>query len=820
MANTDVTKIPAYLPCTAQADDQVFVTDIDGDGINELVVYSRNLQQISIVHAFAYSQFTFTYPDASAPTVLWPNATDQNWMTSWSSSQGVIEAADSSVVAWAISQADNAICLDVNGDGQPEIVVFNTLTGGVGVLRWQNGATQTIWSAASIGNGGASWSVSRGDSVYPGRLTNSAPNQVDLLVVNPANPSWVGILQWDEGQLKCIWVSGNNWIEQFELYSDDSYLVADVNQDGRDEVVIQSRGNSFLGVFEWGGAQLNFLSQAGGQVPGLNVTSWELHDSDQMQVGYYYANSSASPNAITPVIVVLNADTGYMGVLQWGTQECLNCVWLSDQIGGPSSPWQVNSQNQYFVLPPPAGEQNLIPILVYNSGSKCVAVLTWSPLSSSPELPCLAGPAYQYSTGWSVSSGSQFFIDTSSSTATPKVFVRDVSLGAISSWNDATSNQPLIVTGQTSFPVPTWSPTMLASAPSTPFPVYSGDQLDIYQYLSQQIPLMPQVSDIRQLYTNASYQNSFALWAEVVKETAMPTGKDWTTTDWQTVQDELCVELADVSYVFGWYTALYETFWSYVIAQQQADLSTVRVMIQPASNPITHGSLTIAYWTGQVFVGLIWGLAAVPGLDLLAMPLAMSASLAGSAYAAPTSAPPTINDDQLKQDIDNTNASNLLDYQAEVAVIVGDPLKMVIFSALLEHQWALTVGSLSDQQAPISAANRTCFYQVLLPGVFTITLFPNSQSQVPEYKTGEPTVPPSSAPICPLDDTWSYYWEPNAANPQNWDIYLLSQGTGFPNVGLPTQALMSDLFTELNISRDIFFRGYSGWGAIPQDTYG
>src|ERR1019366_7666564 len=210
MTNIDVSSIAACLPCTAQPDDQIFAADIDGDGNNEVIVYSPSLQQISIVHSFVYSQFTFTYQGDSAPTVLWPSGGDQNWMTSWSSSEGEIAAADTTVNAWVISPADTACCLDINGDGLAELVVFDALTGGVGVLRWQDRALQTIWPAKSKQGpslpmeGG--WTFSRGDQLYPGKLTNpffSPGPQSDVFIVNAASLK-VGILHWNNSQLSCI----------------------------------------------------------------------------------------------------------------------------------------------------------------------------------------------------------------------------------------------------------------------------------------------------------------------------------------------------------------------------------------------------------------------------------------------------------------------------------------------------------------------------------------------------------------------------------------------------------------------------------------
>jgi hypothetical protein len=567
-------------------------------------------------------------------------------------------------------------------------------------------------------------------------------------------------------------------------------MVGDINRDGRDEVVVQNPFNLYVGIFEWDlRAQLSLVSQVYNRVPAPDgQTAWVLSGADQMQI--------ACPGAH---IFAFNHADGYMGVFEWRLTG-LTCIWsANNQIASPPAPWQVDNQTKYLVIPGTAGSA-VSYLLAYKSATNSLGILIWSPIQSS--LQILASPASDYNSGWNVSSSARFVVDNSGSLSAPTIFVCDGNFGAISLW--ASPNQTITIASESSFPVPAWSPTLMASAPSTTFPTYTPAQSAIYAYISQQIPLPNPVSDIRALYTNSAYAVSFPTWALSVENLAMPENKGWAPADWDVVQQGLSAELYNVGYVWGWYTGVYDTFWTDVIGQQKLDLSTVTAAIEQ-----TQAVQTATYWNQQVFVAVIWGLAALPPLSTLAVPLAMTASLMGSALGAPGSSPDILIG-QLKDRIDNASASNLFKYQSELTAIVTDPVKLRILSALVEKQWAVQLDSFSSQKTAISAANRLSFYQALFPGVFSIQVYPNCGSNYADDL--------NRYEACPYDKAYCHYAVANTANPGNYDVYLLFAKGSLGAVSFPTQDLVTDLFTNLNISKDIFFMGYSGWNDIPRYT--
>ena len=114
--------LQTLMPAALTPGSQKIMTDIDGDGVNELIILDSTLQQLSIVHQFTYGDSYFTlnnidpnvWPASTQGTTtpLWTDTTPR-WWTIWAT-QGVIP--NPFTPSWTIGLDDVIMAGDFDGD--------------------------------------------------------------------------------------------------------------------------------------------------------------------------------------------------------------------------------------------------------------------------------------------------------------------------------------------------------------------------------------------------------------------------------------------------------------------------------------------------------------------------------------------------------------------------------------------------------------------------------------------------------------------------------------------------------------------------------
>jgi hypothetical protein len=168
MSNTPLTgPVPNWNWDRGPAD--VFLpADVDGDGQQEIVIYNADL----------YSG-VLKWQDG-ALQLIWLGYTPLT-----------------GPVTWDVTAADMRSPADVDGDGQDEIVIYNDLgdVAGTGLLKWQNGALQPIWkSTGPLTGPHNTWDRGIGDLVFA--LDVDGDHQQEIAIYN-IDDLRTGVLKWN-----------------------------------------------------------------------------------------------------------------------------------------------------------------------------------------------------------------------------------------------------------------------------------------------------------------------------------------------------------------------------------------------------------------------------------------------------------------------------------------------------------------------------------------------------------------------------------------------------------------------------------------------
>lgn len=820
--------LQTLMPAALTPGSQKIVTDIDGDGVNELIILDSTIQQLSIVHQFTYGDSYFTLNNidptvwpasAQNTTPLWTDTT-LRWWTIWAT-QGVIP--NPFTPQWTIGLDDEIMAGDFDGDGIDELFIYNRTTAGWGILKWNSQTkqlqtlyliqlpqSQPVFPGASQGD--ITWRISTADQyfVIP-KVSSIIPTasgagffafntQTQALALIIYSTSATRLLQWWQ-------VPAGGSLTGWTLRSDDQFYGANFTAPGTTSVAVLNRSTEYIDLLTWNGSAFTgFQGQH-------NVGGWSFGSADKVQCADLDGDGVAE-------ILIYNdpgsGNTGYLGVLKWdnGSNQfqapAVNHGQIDPAPGSAPSDWYIGGTDQYFCLN--GTSNNPGPIFAFAPDAVKVAVLNyqngnftckWSVSSLSSSNPA-----------WPVTALDSFYIGSPSSTASPTFFTLSnqgpsslpvLTLGAVG-WNGTNFS----IGSSAAIPVLAWSPAFLAAAPQNGFtPFTTGDQPAIYKYISNLFPVPGETTqhpsdDVRASYSNADDRTKFEDYSSAlttVKTSPSQVGPGWlqpvTTwnqSDWQTVVNTIINECEQVDTVYSLYDAIGQLS-ADLNTFQHDDLTTVKGNIDQTSqsNPPSE----VDYWIGQVSVAVLWGLAAGVAIMFpegmaaeaagMGAFLSMGASVAGSAFGYNPTQQKSYSEDLVEQQILNTAVQSIVSQSLNLTTYLTDQVKMNICDGLCGSQWAMPTSLPATAQGPFSASDRRVMYEQLIPAYFSITV--------------------AGAGVLITQPTYTL----------NGRDYLLKGNGSIPQSQWQSSPVYADLITTLGVSEEDFFVGDGPWAAIPRN---
>ena len=818
--------VQTLMPSVVTPNSQTIVTDIDNDGFLEMIVLDPNVKQLSIIHQFSYSEFTLNqispsvWPasDPANTTPLWTDNTVR-WWTAWATQQGLVPAP-TAPGGWTVGLGDVIVAADLDGDGVDELFIYNLSTLFWGILKWNSNANelQAIYSMYVAPNnrvvpvGQLNWGAAVGDQYI------MIPNMHAIIPAIPANVTGILLFNSQSLNMGMIWFSASagqflqpylsNSIPGWTLAGSNEFFVDNFVDPARPSITVYDPNDKYTALLQWNGWQFTTLS---GQ--STKAGNWGFDSADQHQCADLDGDGMAE-------ILVYNPNTQYLGVLKWENGQLQSLAVQNGTIGTAPKDWTISGNEKYYLLNIPGSSAQ---IYAYSPGSSTVAVLGYQ----SGGFVCQwANTSLAPNNGWPVSAADSFYVGLPSNPTAPKLFTLSnqgptsnsvYTLGA-ATW-DGTNVQ---IVSSATVPVQAWSPAFLASAPPTyvlngpptNFPVFQGDQLDIYTYISGLFPVpgqqnpSPVIQSVRACYTNLNYAGYFQDYGTALQNASgsmsplpngwPPVNPNWQQSDWSTVLKTIaleCTQVTGVNTIFNNLTAIGGDLYDF----QQTDLGQVKLYI--AELAANGGPSDVDYWVGQYGVALIWGLAAAtsaffPPADAalgtaLGILLSCSASVVGGALGYNPSQQNSLEADQMEVEMQNTFDQSIVAGGLNRSACLQDGIKLKICAGLLGTEWMIS-SALPASIPPLTAMDRLLMYQHLMPFFFNIMYGP----MVAPWPLKSPAV------LYTAPDGTHYGMQ------DSFDSLSLSQFT--------SSNLYSDLFTTIGVSEEDFFVGNGDWSNIKR----
>jgi hypothetical protein len=150
---------------------------------------------------------------------------------------------------WHLGIDDSFHVADVDGDGREEIIAVSANGQWIGILRERDGALVCTWIGRDWVNqpgqpGNTGWDLNRGDTLHVADVDGDGREEI---IAVSANGQWIGILRERDGALVCTWI-GRDWVNHpgqpgntgWALRQDDVYLVAGLEPRGAQQLVVVS----------------------------------------------------------------------------------------------------------------------------------------------------------------------------------------------------------------------------------------------------------------------------------------------------------------------------------------------------------------------------------------------------------------------------------------------------------------------------------------------------------------------------------------------------------------------------------------------------
>lgn len=771
------------------------IGDFDGDGRSEMMV-SDSVLGAPCMAALSY----FSYSDLSAG---WGGSA----MTVAGSSQAAIDAAPGGT-AWALTGEEIRYAVDLDGDGTDEVVLFDASRGLLGVAKWFGGSDsrapqlRLLWSGIQVSGG---WQIGADNLFFP--IWQDFGQQKGLVAYSPGDQSFA-ILTWSGGEMQAappFLLSGLGMSSSVDLYA--GTFVGQASQ----AILARDRDQGMLWLLAGDGTTFTAITSQ-------NMGFWEISSNAQIFIADVDGDG-------THEIVLFDFEAVRLNLVKWyPPNQNLRLVSSTSSTippHGASNGWQMAGSDQYAVqhvaFPQSSGVQSTgngsrDQFVVFNSGNLWIGVIGYSADAGFQLYWAAPNQVAAGSGAWKLANNDQIMLADLDGDGTdevlffnPGLFLLVASTMGVAHW-DGTQLQTIWTTSAI---VPGWSIALLAEGPKVRLTPFEGVRNDIYIYISNQANSASD-GDLRKLYENGGDASSYSGWSSYIRGLSKP-DNHWSEDDWKFVQDILGLE-----------TAAEAKLWQLVIdldselldmnGQQTDDYGYVYGMVQPEPVPAN-------FWAGQIADAFLWGLAAAPLGPGLQIPLSMIASLYGSELSWTASQPTS--------EVIGSTCTAIQDAYTSAKAAVGkhgntlayNETALHVLFDLCDQGWQWSYATEPIAVADSQNSNRRLYYSNLVSALYQVMYWQNDPYNYPGY---DKTLGKGSdyvninAPACA--------WQAQAGNGY-YSIQMLYSGPAdisqYQNFKYPLQAMMQDLWTNLDVNpNDLFFSQGLWWelNQVPADS--
>ena len=167
---------------------------------------------------------------------------------------------------------------DIDGDGQPEAIYGGDNQAERNLTEAYRSDGSLMWATNRPIDG---WVRSANDR-FELTADVDGDGRQEILVNNPVD-KWTGLFKWEREALHTPWASPSP-IDGWQRSGEDAFFAADIERVGRYDIVIANEGDGWMGVLNWDGAGLRIAWASPSPLTGP-AGSWYLRRNDVFRTG-------------------------------------------------------------------------------------------------------------------------------------------------------------------------------------------------------------------------------------------------------------------------------------------------------------------------------------------------------------------------------------------------------------------------------------------------------------------------------------------------------------------------------------------------------
>jgi hypothetical protein len=316
IANNIVPAAPGGTTWKPAANDQYLITDFNGDGKDDVVVFNAvdwDMPYLGLLRSTGAGLECIARYDGSIPGF------------------------------WSFTSGDTFLAGDFDGDGKKDLFIFNGANWSTTYLGLLHSTGTELSGYARHDGSVPGWTLSSGDHAFVGDFDGDG--MADLYMSNTTNwgSPFLGMFRSDGWGLSAVKVF-QDYLPGWSMSSGDQFYVGDFNGDRKDDLYVFNGTNwgiAYLMMAASTGTDLTWTNEYNGSSDEASVPGWGQITSGDT---FYLADVNKDGKADLFVFNATNWSTEYLGALV-SDGTALSGGFIGDWVGG----WNLGVVDQFLV---------------------------------------------------------------------------------------------------------------------------------------------------------------------------------------------------------------------------------------------------------------------------------------------------------------------------------------------------------------------------------------------------------------------------------------------------------------------------------------
>ncbi|MBK8096506.1 MAG: VCBS repeat-containing protein [Planctomycetes bacterium] len=231
-----------------------------------------------------------------------------------------------SLPSWQMGAGDRFLVGDWNGDGKDDLMVWNHTTWGTPYIGFYRSTGTGLQVYARFDNAMPGWQMAAGDKYHVGDFNGDGRDEICAFNGTSWSLKWFGMFR-STGTGIAHTINYSTQFAGWNMGANDQHFVGDFDNDGDDDVYTFNGANwsiRYLGMMRSNGTSFSTIAVYNGAVPG-----WNMGTADKFTV----ADVNADGRDDLVAFNTTNYTSKYLGIFR-STGTGVSATYQTNQIGG------------------------------------------------------------------------------------------------------------------------------------------------------------------------------------------------------------------------------------------------------------------------------------------------------------------------------------------------------------------------------------------------------------------------------------------------------------------------------------------------------